>query len=189
MVSRRDLLTAAGMLGIAFAMPVGAKALAPPLLTDADVALLGEIADIIIPVTDTGGAKAAGVAEFARMMVSDWFIEEEQQRFLAGLGEFEKETRRLHGGEFLKLSREQREAMVGSVLATAEATTAGPNEKPPFIIVMKRLTVVGYYTSKIGASEELELNLAPGRYEPCAPAGPDVRAGSIGFGNPNFSAS
>jgi hypothetical protein len=189
MVSRRDLLGAAGMLGVALAMPVRAKALAPALLTDADAALLGEIADIIIPATDTGGAKAAGTAEFARMMVSDWFVEEEQQRFLAGLREFEKESRRVHGGEFLKLSGEQREAMVGSVLATAEARTAGPNGRPPFIIVMKRLTVLGYYTSEIGASEELELNLAPGRYEPCAPAGPLVRAGSTGFSNPDFSAS
>lgn len=187
--SRRDILSMAGMLGIALAAPACAKPLAPPLLTQSDVALIGEIADIVIPATETAGAKAAGVAEFARMMVNDWFIEEEQQRFLAGLRAFEQEARRLHGSDFLKLSAQQREAMVGSALTAAEARTAGANEKPPFIVLVKRLTILGYYTSKIGATEELDLNLAPGRYEPCAQAGADVHAGSTGFRNPTFSAS
>jgi hypothetical protein len=187
--SRRDILSMAGMLGISLAAPTWAKPPAPPSLKQSDVALIGEIADIIIPATETAGAKTARVAEFARMMVNDWFIEEERQRFQTGLRAFEREAKRLHGSDFLNLSARQREALVSSSLAAAEASTVGPNAKPPFIVLMKRLTVLGYYTSEVGAAEELELNLAPGKYEPCAEAGPAARAGSTGFSNPKFSAS
>lgn len=39
----------------------------------------------------------------------------------------------------------------------------------PFFRVMKELTVVGYYTSEVGATQELRLNLVPGRYDACVP--------------------
>ena len=188
-VSRRDLLSMAGMLGIALAMPTGARSLSPALLTESDLALVGEIADIIIPATNTAGAKAAGVIQFAGMMVSDWFIQEERQRFLRGLRAFDKQAETLYGSGFLTLSAQQKQALVCSVLTAAETRTAAVSEPPPFIVLLKRLTVLGYYTSKIGAAEELELNLTPGRYEPCAHTGPEVRAGSTGFRNPTFSAT
>lgn len=188
-VSRRDFLGLAGLLGVALAAGGCARSLARPPLSESDVALIGEIADIIIPSTDTAGAKQAGVAEFARMMVSDWFVEEEQVRFLSGLRAFEKEVARRHGNTFLRLSAPQQQEMVRSLLAAAEIRTSGSNDKPSFIVLVKRLTVLGYYTSEVGAAEELDLNLAPGKYDPCAQVGPDVRAGSTGFRNPTFCAN
>lgn len=50
--------------------------------------------------------------------------------------------------------------------------TAGPGRTPaPFFRTMKELTVVGYYTSEIGATRELRHAAIPGRYEGCVPLG------------------
>lgn len=44
-----------------------------------------------------------------------------------------------------------------------------PRREVPFFRTMKELTVVGYYTSEIGATVELRHEAFPGRYEGCIP--------------------
>ncbi len=40
---------------------------------------------------------------------------------------------------------------------------------PPFFSQLKELTVAGYYTSEVGATQELHWNPAPGEYRPDVP--------------------
>ena len=40
-----------------------------------------------------------------------------------------------------------------------------PDERSPFFFKLKLLTVLGYYTSEVGATSELAFNPAPGRYD------------------------
>jgi hypothetical protein len=40
-----------------------------------------------------------------------------------------------------------------------------PDEYSPFFYKLKLLTVLGYYTSEVGATQELSYNPVPGRYE------------------------
>ncbi|MEM6783663.1 MAG: gluconate 2-dehydrogenase subunit 3 family protein [Bacteroidota bacterium] len=49
-------------------------------------------------------------------------------------------------------------------------------DAPPFFRVMKELTVVGYYTSEVGATQELRWNPAPGLWLPDEPLTEDTRA-------------
>ncbi|MEL6442686.1 MAG: gluconate 2-dehydrogenase subunit 3 family protein [Bacteroidota bacterium] len=49
-------------------------------------------------------------------------------------------------------------------------------DAPPFFRAMKELTVVGYYTSEIGATQELRWNPAPGLWLPNEPVTEDYRA-------------
>ena len=35
--------------------------------------------------------------------------------------------------------------------------------------MLKELTLVGYYTSEVGATQELRYERAPGRYDGCMP--------------------
>ena len=50
---------------------------------------------------------------------------------------------------------------------TGEGTVAvgGAAEPPPFYRQLKELTLAGYYTSEVGATQELQWLAAPGRYE------------------------
>ncbi|PGH38351.1 MAG: Twin-arginine translocation pathway signal, partial [Candidatus Nephrothrix sp. EaCA] len=53
--------------------------------TDDDVNLLAEIADTILPATQTPGAKEAGVGTFMTVMVNDCYKEKDQKIFHEGL--------------------------------------------------------------------------------------------------------
>ncbi|MGF7151861.1 hypothetical protein FHS96_005529 [Sphingomonas zeicaulis] len=44
---------------------------------------------------------------------------------------------------------------------------------------LRKLTIYGYYTSEAGASQELDLNLAPGAYDACAKWSVEQRAPSL----------
>ena len=55
-------------------------------------------------------------------------------------------------------------------ISTGEGTVSvGPVEAPPFYRQLKELTVAGYYTSEVGATQELQWLPAPGRYEADVP--------------------
>jgi hypothetical protein len=42
-------------------------------------------------------------------------------------------------------------------------------QRQPFFHTMKELTLLGYYTSQIGATQELKYAPVPGRFDGCVP--------------------
>src|SRR5690606_1257311 len=67
-----------------------------------------EIADIIIPATDSPGAKAAGVGTFITMMIQDCYPEAIQKSFIKGLDDVDKKAKSKYNKSFLKASAEER---------------------------------------------------------------------------------
>src|ERR1700733_8678207 len=55
------------------------------------------IAEIIIPQTNTPGAKAARVNEFIDLILTEWYDEEEKSTFMTGLENADTLARDLHG--------------------------------------------------------------------------------------------
>jgi hypothetical protein len=52
----------------------------------------------------------------------------------------------------------------------ADTSRTGPKlQAPHFFRTMKELTVLGYYTSQIGATKELRYVQVPGRFNGCVP--------------------
>lgn len=80
--------------------------------TAADVALLDEVADTILPETGTPGAKAALVGPFIAMMVTDTYDERDQGVFRDGLAKLETKTRELHQQPFVDCTPQQRTAVL-----------------------------------------------------------------------------
>lgn len=70
------------------------------------------IADIIIPETETPGARAAGVDQFVDAMLTDYYPAKERDRFLSGLARVDARAQRQHKLPFHQLSREQQTAIV-----------------------------------------------------------------------------
>ena len=89
MTRREALMKMAVALGATVAGPrLLAAAFQPGLpagFTPADLALLDEIGDTIIPPTHIPGAKAAGIGAFMAMMINDCYEAEDQAVFKAGL--------------------------------------------------------------------------------------------------------
>lgn len=124
------------------------------------------ISEMIIPATDTPGAKAAKVHLFIDKMLTEWYSEEEKARFLKGLQEVDRRANNQYGQRFVDASEEQRTTLLTQLDEEAYNEEA---EGTPFFRTMKELTLLGYYTSEIGMTEELQWIAAPGRYDGCVP--------------------
>ena len=129
--------------------------------------LLSALVDQIVPATDTPGAAEAGVPQFIDKMLTDWYDAEDRDALLAGLAEVDA---RADGGSFVGLAEDARAALVAEMDAEAYAPRPedAPPATPPFR-QLKELTLAGYYTSKIGATQELQWLAAPGRYDADVP--------------------
>ena len=175
-IDRRAFVQLATTFGLSLTVPsLAAKSPATPLTAD-DWTLIGEVSELIIPTTDTGGALAAGVPDFVKMMLSEWFSAAERENFIAGMHEFSASAFKKYGTKFGELNASQKDQYFGELLATAEGGATAP--RTPFVVLMKRLTIFGYYTSELGATTELHQHIATARYEPAAVVKPGDRADS-----------
>ncbi|MGH9218716.1 MAG: gluconate 2-dehydrogenase subunit 3 family protein, partial [Vicinamibacterales bacterium] len=103
--------------------------------TVADVALLDEIADTILPETSTPGAKAATTGAFMALMVTDVYTLPLQQVFGEGLRSIDNECRRAHGTTFMQATPAQRlsvvEALDREQQRVMEARRPAPSNRAP----------------------------------------------------------
>ncbi len=138
---------------------------APESLTVSQADLLGTLVDLIIPATDTPGAKDVGVPAFIDKVLVDWVEPDDRARFQTGLAAVDEEMRDAHGVSFLEATPEHQNALVTRLDQEAiDARRRGANPLP-FFATLKELTLVGYYTSEIGATQELHWLALPGRYD------------------------
>jgi gluconate 2-dehydrogenase gamma chain len=135
-------------------------------------------ADCIIPTTDTPGATEAGVPAFIDVIVGEWYEPAERQQFLAGLADLDRRSAS-SGGRFIELSAEQRFAVLTQVESESlAAKKADPKAPTAFWVRLKSLTLYGYYTSAVGALQELDRPIIPGRFAGCEHL-PAARPGAL----------
>lgn len=121
--------------------------------------LVAALSELIIPETDTLGARGARVHEFADNMLSDWYDDGEVQEFLAGLEDIQQRAREYDGKSFTELDLGSQVKILTQMEKEAEAwQDNGEHGTPPFFLTIKSLTLFGYYTSEVGATQELRVN-------------------------------
>ena len=135
-------------------------------LNDTQATLLGEVTEIIIPRTDTPGAKEAGVPAFIDQMLREVYPKKDQDRFLEGLTALDDEARKVYGNPFVNCEKKHQVLMVKKSHDEALAANA-PDQ--PFILMAKELTLLGFFTSEPGATQVLQYNQSPGPYHGCVP--------------------
>lgn len=138
----------------------------PVFLTETDAEIVTAIAGIIIPETDTPGAIEVGVPSFIDRMLKEVYPAEDQQSFAEGLVAFNEEARNEHGKDFLNLSSSRQTDFVKKVHARAVESDSPTR---PFILTMKELTMLGFFTSEVGATKVLQYDPVPGSYRGCVP--------------------
>ena len=138
--------------------------------------LVAEIADTIIPPTSTPGAKEAGVAPLITLLMNDCYAAKEQAIFKAGLEEVEKISNDLYKKSFMDCSSTERIAVLKKMEAAAIADRKAGVKGQPFWFMMKELTMMGYFTSEIGATKALEYVPIPGAYHGCIDLKPGQKA-------------
>lgn len=128
------------------------------------------IAELIIPATDTPGAKGAKVNEFIDLLLTEWYEPVETKEFLGGLDEVDARSKQKFSAAFVDCTPAQQIDLLKQLDAAAMEFSAGQkqamqsNAAPPpmnFFYQMKKLTLAGYYTSEIGFSQELGRSIIP----------------------------
>ncbi|HEY2039537.1 MAG TPA: gluconate 2-dehydrogenase subunit 3 family protein [Edaphobacter sp.] len=143
------------------------------------------IAEMIIPATDTPGAKEVKVNEFIDLLLTEWYEPAEAKEFLAGLADVDARSKQKFSADFvactpdqqtellkqldaeaMDFAAKQKQAVTKSRTSPLQQTTSAPSN---FFYTMKKLTLTGYYTSQIGFSKELGKFIIPPEHAGCAP--------------------
>ncbi len=124
----------------------GGRRYQPQFFTATEYQTIDQLSELIIPEDGTPGARAAGVAEFIDFMTAA--DSEIQRSFRNGLVWLDKTAKAAHGNAFLQLP-EQRQTELLRQAASAKPGTEGH----AFFDLVRRYTVMGYYTSRIGLKE------------------------------------
>lgn len=145
----------------------------------AQVALLDEIAETILPETKTPGAKAAHTGAFMAFMVTDAYSSADRQVFLDGMRDVDMAMLRAHKVSFVDATSPQRLALLTAldieqkrVMDDRIAPGSGDSSERRqvhYFRMMKELAMLGFFTSSVGCTQVLRYVETPGRYDPCMP--------------------
>lgn len=111
------------------------------------------LTEMIIPQTDTPGAKAAKVNEFIDLVLDD-ANETERKQFLNGLAWMDGRSQELFGTDFVSAAPDQQTALL-TIVASPKNKAFEDQVGTEFFKAIKALTITGYYTSEIGMKQEL----------------------------------
>jgi hypothetical protein len=134
-----------------------------------DVAFLDEVAETILPATNTPGAKEAKVGEFMTVMVRDCYEEKDQKIFTEGMQKLNAASKKKNGSFFLDSSPQQRHDLLVDLDKEQKDYMDKKKAEDPthYFRMMKELTLWGYFTSEPGATKALRYVAVPGKYEGC----------------------
>ena len=185
-MQRRDLIKlsslvfgAAASASVSRALLAGAGSNPNALKTtfsDQQQTTIGLLSEMIIPTTDTPGALAAGVPDFIATIVGEWYEPNEREIFFGGLQALDKHCDAAEGKAFHIASQSARKAALDAQQELAaqyqapSAAGAHPlarsyDGNTPFFTKLKELVVLGYYTSEVGAKQELIYAPMPGYFD------------------------
>jgi gluconate 2-dehydrogenase gamma chain len=146
----------------------------PSFLTPSQAGIVSATAEIMIPRTATPGAIDVGVPGFIDLMLKNAYTEEDRRRYITGLDAFDAAAQVEHRRKFVDLESPQQIALVRKFhdVAVAEERRLGRrprNLQRPFILMTKELTLLGFFTSQVGATQVLQYQPVPGSYHACVP--------------------
>lgn len=139
----------------------------PVLFTNEQARLTSTLADVIIPKDEYPSASEAGVPAFIESMINDVYTEEQRTKFLEGLDAFAEKSRVELDGEYYESAEEDRYDFTYNENQNSLEIERG--QDVPFFLRFKELTILGYFTSEVGATEVLRYQAVPGMYDGCMP--------------------
>jgi hypothetical protein len=175
MIHRRDALRALALGGVgAAALPLWVERLAlaaerhagthqapapatrawmPAALDAHQNETVTALAELIVPQTDTPGAKAARVNEFIDAVLAD-AADAERRSFIGGLKWIDARSQELFGSPFVRCAPDQQTALL-TILSSPSNTSLADRPGVEFFGAIKAMTITGYYTSEAGMKSEL----------------------------------
>jgi hypothetical protein len=162
MLLRGAILLVGGTLASGVAVPTLAASETARFFTPDEFRTVAEFAEIVIPRTDTPGAKDAGVPEALDALMANWASEARKAEFRALVGRIDA------AGVVPPGAPPQ--------IELARRFDAAQMPADPVYRRFKELVLTLYYLSEAGATRELRYLHTPGRWEASIPIDPDTRA-------------
>jgi len=101
-------------------------------------------------------------------MVQDCYIPEDQKTFIAGLKKIDDESQKKFKKNFLDCDATQRTTLL-TALDKAQKQELTQKPKPgtqyQYFSMIKQLTLLGYFTSEVGATKALRYVAVPGHFD------------------------
>lgn len=158
----------------------------PSFLSSNQAKGLEAVLEIMLPATDTPGAKDVGLAPLIDLIVNDVYKKEDQDKFRTGMNAFFKEIgddaalEKAGTAEFTSLLQdhltnvsEEEQKEIGKLIAS-DTPPAAADEKDKyhrfrFMKTLRTLAISGYFSSEVVATEHLNYMPVPGPYQGCIP--------------------
>lgn len=136
------------------------------------------MSDALIPRTDTPGAIDAQVPEFMDAMMAAWASQETRQEHRLAISAVRGRLNEIGGRDLGNLSDTERAAAIAALDAEVYADGANAAPQPESLAAryraLKKMIADVYYSTEIGATQELHYELVPERWAadiPLAEAG------------------
>jgi hypothetical protein len=137
------------------------------LFSESQISFMNEIADTILPTTGSPGAKAANVGSFMSVMVFDCYNEKDQKIFMEGLTKIDELSKQQFSNSFVKADAKQRTELLTALDKEQKEyqNKKGKDDPSHYFRMMKELSMLGYFSSKEGATMALRYVAVPGKYD------------------------
>jgi len=133
-------------------------------VTDAQKNILAKVVETILPGGDIVGAKELDMQDFVLVMANDCLGEEEQQRVVKGLKNFDQYIQKKSGSSFGKMDQEAAEKSFMAIVE-AEDERGEVEELKYFLNTTKRFTLQGYLSSEYFMTEVMPYQMIPGGFQ------------------------
>ncbi|HVZ56837.1 MAG TPA: gluconate 2-dehydrogenase subunit 3 family protein [Chitinophagaceae bacterium] len=127
--------------------------------------MLADLAETILPRTDTPGARDLGAHLFTLKMADDCLGHDDQVRFMRGLEQFAGLAEKKAGRSFGESTPEQRNAVVGDL----DSSGKGEDDLSFFYHTVKRYTLQAYTTGEYYMTRIRGYKMIPGVFQGCIP--------------------
>ncbi len=140
----------------------------PSFLSGDELQLVAEISEMILPKTDTPGAKDAQCDRYIDTALFVFAKSEEQEDFRKKLHIFDDKAKEKFAKAFLALNQNEKEKILDLVVADMKTFEAAKKEGKHIFRHLKELTISGYCTSEVGVKGGLlDFRPVPGPYQGC----------------------
>jgi hypothetical protein len=123
----------------------------PAVLSQAQLATVGTLVELIVPTTETPGAKTALVDRYIDGVLRT-AAPNTRTRFLEGLAWIDDRSTGLFNASFNSATPAQQAELLTRLAATPSSEADAGVQ---FFTVSKSMTITGYYTTEIGLRQEL----------------------------------
>jgi glucoside 3-dehydrogenase (cytochrome c) hitch-hiker subunit len=186
-MNRRHLLKGMGVIALYSSFPAvlsefisscksNSKPLRAGFFSEDHFELVQQITDMLLPATSTPGAVEAHVPYFVDLVVKNCMSHDDQQLITKGLDQLNDRD----GTRFSSLSKTGKQQALKKVDEDAfekgTGSSVGPVTGGPspyaysaWFRIIKKLAVIGYFTSQEGMTKALNYVKVPGRYDACVP--------------------